>query len=80
MILDKEIKFIDFGLSFFSHKEEDKAVDLHLLRQALESKHFKIWVECYSEALKAYSKECKQGEEVIARLEVVESRGRYKHK
>ena len=36
MILDNEIKFRDFGLSFFSNKEEDKAVDLHLLRQGLD--------------------------------------------
>ena len=39
----RKIFFIDFGLSFFSHKVEDMAVDLHLLKQALESKHFKFW-------------------------------------
>ena len=54
MILDKEIKFIDFGLSFFSAKEEDKAVDLHLLRQALESKHHEKWEDCFKAALKGY--------------------------
>ncbi|HLC62236.1 MAG TPA: KEOPS complex kinase/ATPase Bud32, partial [Candidatus Nanoarchaeia archaeon] len=42
MIYSKEIYFIDFGLSFFSEKAEDKAVDLHLLKEALESKHYKI--------------------------------------
>ena len=31
MIYNKEVYFIDFGLSFFSEKIEDKAVDLHLL-------------------------------------------------
>ena len=41
MILDKEIYFIDFGLSFIGQKAEHKAVDLHLLKQALESKHYK---------------------------------------
>jgi len=41
MILNKEIYFIDFGLSFFSDKLEDKAVDIHLFKQALESKHYK---------------------------------------
>ncbi|MEM4397554.1 MAG: KEOPS complex kinase/ATPase Bud32 [Candidatus Woesearchaeota archaeon] len=40
---EKKIYFIDFGLSFFSEKIEDKAVDLHLLKQALESKHSKIY-------------------------------------
>ncbi len=45
MILDKDNKvvFIDFGLSFHSHKIEDKAVDIHLFKQALNSKHHKVY-------------------------------------
>ena len=74
-IFNKQIYFIDFGLSFESHKVEDKAVDLHLLRQALESKHYKIWKECFEEVLKSY-----KNKEVIQRLKLVETRGRYKHK
>ncbi len=80
MILEKEIHFIDFGLSFFSHKIEDKAVDLHLLKQALESKHYTIWEKCLDAALKSYEKESKEGREVLKRLEQVEKRGRYKRK
>src|SRR3989338_5555087 len=34
-ILKDQAYFVDFGLGFFSLKTEDKAVDLHLLRQAL---------------------------------------------
>src|SRR3989344_5659860 len=41
MILkDNKVYFIDFGLGFISNKIEDKAVDLHLLKQALQSKHY----------------------------------------
>ncbi len=80
MILNKGIYFIDFGLSFFSDKAEDKAVDLHLLKEALESKHYKIWEECFKCALDAYKKEAKRSHEVIKRLEVVEKRGRYRMK
>lgn len=80
MILNNEIFFIDFGLSFFSHKIEDKAVDLHLLKQALESKHYKIWKKSFNAALNSYKKECNNGKEIIARLEKVEARGRYKGK
>ena len=80
MILSKEIYFIDFGLSYFSHKIEDRAVDLHLLKQALESKHYKIWEKCFKAAIKAYKKESKQAKEVLKRLETVEKRGRYKGK
>ena len=80
MILSNEIYFIDFGLSFFSHKIEDKAVDLHLLKQALESKHYKIWEECFKSALESYKKEAKDSATILNRLEIVEGRGRYKGK
>lgn len=80
MILENEIKFIDFGLSFFSHKEEDKAVDLHLLRQALESKHYDIWEKCFEAAIKGYKATYPDHSVVLKRLEKVEARGRNKGK
>ncbi len=75
-----EIKFIDFGLSFFSAKEEDKAVDLHLLRQALESKHYNIWEKCFEAALKGYKQGNPDHASVLERLKKVENRGRNKKK
>ncbi|HLC62675.1 MAG TPA: O-sialoglycoprotein endopeptidase, partial [Candidatus Nanoarchaeia archaeon] len=80
MIYSKEIYFIDFGLSFFSEKAEDKAVDLHLLKEALESKHYKIWEECFKSVLEAYKKEANKSGETLKRLEAVEKRGRYRAK
>ena len=80
MILGKEIFFIDFGLSFFSEKAEDKAVDLHLLKEALESKHYKIWEEAFQCVLESYKKEAKNSGETIKRLKAVEKRGRYRAK
>lgn len=80
MIFNKEIYFIDFGLSFFSHKTEDKAVDLHLLKQALESKHYKIWEKAFKLALESYKNKAKNSDEIIKRLQKVEKRGRYKTK
>jgi Kae1-associated kinase Bud32 len=80
MILNSEVFFIDFGLSFFSEKVEDKAVDLHLLRQALESKHYKVWEECFTAVRQGYEGTANDAELVLKRLEVVESRGRYKRK
>ena len=73
------VYFIDFGLGFYSTKVEDKAVDIHLLRQALESKHYKIASKCFKEILNGYKK---SGEfkETLKRLEKVEKRGRYKRK
>ncbi len=72
-----KIFFIDFGLGFISHKIEDKAVDLHLLKQALEAKHFKNWKILFEEVLKGY-KNYKESKKVLERLKAVEKRGRYK--
>jgi TP53 regulating kinase-like protein len=69
------VYFIDFGLSFFSTKIEDKAVDLHLLRQALESRHYTIYEESFKAMLEGY-----EDKEVIKRLEEVEKRGKNKVK
>ncbi|MBW3002840.1 Kae1-associated serine/threonine protein kinase [Candidatus Woesearchaeota archaeon] len=80
MILDKEIHFIDFGLSFFSTKEEDKAVDLHLLDRALESKHHEIYEECIKAVLEGYKEDYPDAEKVLNRLEKVQLRGRNKKK
>ncbi|MBI2138245.1 Kae1-associated serine/threonine protein kinase [Candidatus Woesearchaeota archaeon] len=77
---ENKIYFIDFGLSFFSEKAEDKAVDLHLLKEALESRHYRIWEECYWAALEGYREKAKDAERVIERIKVVEKRGRYKGK
>lgn len=80
MILsEKKVFFIDFGLAFHSQRIEDKAVDLHLLKQALEAKHYRIWQEVFKKIIEGY-KTSKHFQEVIKRLEIVEKRGRYKHK
>jgi len=71
------VYFIDFGLGFISHKFEDKAVDLHLLKQALEAKHFKHWEELVKEVFTSY-KNSKDSKIVFERLKAVEKRGRYK--
>ena len=80
MILNKKIYFIDFGLSFFSEKTEDKAVDLHLLKEGLKAKHNNIWKECYKIIINTYINKAENGKDIIKRLEVVEKRGRYKRK
>ncbi len=73
-----KIYLIDFGLGFHSHKIEDKAVDLHLLKQALEAKHFKIASEAIKIILDNYKAD--NYNLIIEQLKKVESRGRYKDK
>ena len=78
LVKDGKVFLIDFGLAGHSLKIEDYAVDLHVLRQALESRHYKCMDELWELFLKGYRKEFKKAREVLERLKIVESRGRYK--
>lgn len=73
MIYSPPVYFIDFGLSFFSQKIEDKAVDLHVLEEALESKHHRISKKVFAAVKEAYG-----DKDVLQRLLEVELRGRNK--
>ena len=78
MILKENlVYFIDFGLSYESSKSEDKAVDLHLIKQALEAKHFQHFELYWKSIIEGY-KISKYSKPVLKRLEAVEKRGRYK--
>ncbi len=79
MVMKDKIYFIDFGLGFISNKLEDKAVDLHLLNQALDSKHYKISKDAFNSVLTGY-KSSKSFRDVFERLKKVQQRGKYKEK
>ena len=72
-----KVFLIDFGLSFHSKKIEDNAVDIHLLKQALESRHFQHWKVLFDSFLTGYNPKDKI--QILKQLEKVELRGRYKH-
>ena len=74
---DKKVYIIDFGLGFHSSRVEDKAVDLHVLKEALKAKHPKIYERAFSSIISGY-KSSKQSSQVLRQLEKVEKRGRYK--
>ena len=73
------VYFIDFGLSFHSARIEDKAVDLHLLQEALKSRHFENYKEYFNAVIQGYNIS-KNASLVTERLKKVEARGRYKGK
>ena len=75
-----KVHFIDFGLSFFSTTAEDKAVDLHLLKQALESKHYKIFEKSFRIVMDAYRENNPDYGKIFHRYEKVDLRGRNKAK
>ncbi len=79
-IYSERIFLIDFGLSVFTDKVEDKAVDIHIFRQALESGHPPIYEDAFKEFLLGYRKGSEDAEKVLERFDKVESRGRYKKK
>jgi TP53 regulating kinase and related kinases len=69
--------FIDFGLGFFSQRAEDKATDLHLLREALESTHFDVVDRAWFHVMEAYRANYAGADKVIKTLSRIEKRGRY---
>ena len=77
ILKDKKVYFIDFGLGFHSNRIEDKAVDLHLIKQALEAKHSQNFKKYFKAILLGYKKS-KDYQKTIKRLKIVEKRGRYK--
>jgi TP53 regulating kinase and related kinases len=91
ILKDNKVFIIDFGLGFVSTKLEDKAVDLHLIKQALEAKHFQNHEDLFQQFCKGYlGRGSRAGSEarryvwedsdkILERLVAVERRGRYKH-
>ena len=77
ILKDNQVYIIDFGLGYISKKIEDKAVDLHLIKQALEAKHYQNHEELFKKFTQGYRFE--ESEKIIERLKAVEKRGRYKH-
>ena len=75
-----EVHLIDFGLSSFSDKMEDKAVDLFLLDRALESKHYQHYPDIFERVLEGYRQEYPEAARVLERFKQVSKRGRNKKK
>ncbi|HLP80149.1 MAG TPA: KEOPS complex kinase/ATPase Bud32 [Acidobacteriota bacterium] len=78
IVHDNNFIFVDFGLSYFSTRTEDKAVDLHLLHSALTSYHIEIANSAFKKVCSEYKK-VSADKEVLQRLEIVEKRGKNKH-
>jgi TP53 regulating kinase-like protein len=75
---DGKIYFVDFGLGEYNSSVEGRGVDLHLLKRALQSIHFRITEDAYRAVLSGYREELgRKAEEAIERAEDIERRGRY---
>ena len=78
LVKEGQVYLIDFGLSYFSKKDEDRATDLFLFKNALKSRHpddakkaYRLFIEAYEVAM---GKEFKG---IETHLKDIERRGRY---
>lgn len=77
ILKENQVYIIDFGLGFISQKIEDMGVDLHLIKQALEAKHFQNHQELFKSFLEGYKWE--KQKQILERIKAIEKRGRYRH-
>ncbi len=81
MILTRhgKVVFVDFGLSERSNELEPKGVDLHLMKQALNSTHYKYAKESFKAIMKGYAESVgkEKAKKIIAKIREIEKRGRY---
>jgi Kae1-associated kinase Bud32 len=68
--------FIDFSLGSRSATVEEKGVDLHLLKEALQSAHSTL-LPSFPLILASYESNYKGAAEVIRKMKEIEGRGRY---
>ncbi|MDH5795305.1 MAG: KEOPS complex kinase/ATPase Bud32 [Candidatus Bathyarchaeota archaeon] len=74
-----KIVFLDFGLSEQTGELEARGVDLHLMKRALNSTHYRHAGECFGAIMEGYKEVMgdKAVEEVSGKIEEIEKRGRY---
>lgn len=78
-IINENIYVIDFGLSFSSKRLEDKAVDLHLFKEILNSCHSSSFNKLLEQIYSGYKNILGQSSlnAIIDKIDVIESRRRY---
>ncbi len=76
---EEKIFFVDFGLGEKTDELEAKGVDLHLMKRALQSIHFRYAEECFNAVMEGYSKVCdaETVKNVLDKIREIEKRGRY---
>ncbi len=81
MIHDSEgrIFLVDFGLGEKTRELEARGVDLHLMKRALQSTHFRFAEECFKAVFEGYSKVLgrENSKKVLDKIREIERRGRY---
>jgi len=74
---DDSVYVIDFGLTFYSQRVEDKAVDIHLFKQVIKSAHPKYFEQIFEKVLSGYSSVYHMSTKILENVKEIERRGRY---
>jgi len=78
-IIDRnDLYLIDFGLSFYSERIEDRATDIRVIKEILSSAHILIFEETYQNFLDGYSEYTNHDfNRILNIVKEIERRGRY---
>jgi len=73
------VVFMDFGLSERSKELEARGVDLHLMKRAFQSTHWRYVKKCFDAVMEGYSKTVGETEakNVLKKIREIARRGRY---
>jgi len=74
-----KVFFVDFGLGEQSEEMEVRGVDLHLMKRALQSTHYKYAKECFDAVVEGYAETVGKNvaKSVLEKIQEIERRGRY---
>lgn len=78
-ISGKRLILLDYGLSYYSTRMEDRAVDIRLIKEAFSSAHVSIYKDAYNSFIKGYSTIASKNRthKVLENVSEIEQRGRY---
>ena len=78
-IVGKKLVLLDFGLSYYSKRREDRAVDIRLIKEIFSSAHISFYKDAYEGFLLGYSQIYGEYEtqKVLKNVAEIEKRGRY---
>jgi TP53 regulating kinase-like protein len=75
----EKVFFVDFGLGEYSAELEIRSVDLHLMKRAFQSTHFRFAEECFEAVMEGYAEIVGKeiAKDVLEKIREIERRGRY---
>jgi TP53 regulating kinase and related kinases len=78
-IVSKKLVVLDFGLSYYSQRREDRAVDIRLIKEIFSSAHVSSYKDIYLGFLRGYSEIFGEYEtqKILKNVSEIERRGRY---